>query len=222
MRLAVVGGWFTGAMPPKYVVYVDESGNAEGVAPGHEFPIFLLALCVFEIEEYVMQVVPRFQTLKFELFGHDLVVLHEREIRRKSGEFKVLRDANAASSFQNQLTQVIESSHFRIFAEAVHVQGPQRSDLYTSVLQGGLARVDSILMSPYVLILESRGKRQDKQVFDSLEERASITTIKFASKETMSTGLQIADLFARPIAMNILKPEQPNRAFEAIRAKIQH
>ena len=77
-------------------------------------------------------------------------------------------------------------------------------------------------MSPYVLILESRGKRQDTQVFDSLKDRASITTIKFASKETMSTGLQIADLVARPIAMNILKPEQPNRAFEAIRAKIQH
>ena len=77
-RLAVVGGGFTWAMSPKYVVYVDESGNAEGVPPGHQFPIFLLALCVFEINEYVTQVVPKFQALKFEVFGHDLVVLHER------------------------------------------------------------------------------------------------------------------------------------------------
>jgi hypothetical protein len=219
-RLAVVGGWFTGPMPPKYVVYVDESGNAEGVPPGHQFPIFLLALCVFDIEEYVQQVVPKFQTLKFEFFGHDLVVLHEREIRRKSGEFKVFRDPSAAFRFQRQLTEIIESSNFQIIAEAVHVEGPQSLSLYSSVLGLGLSRLDSVLHEPYVLVLESRGKRQDKQVFESLENRTTVSKIKFATKETMSTGLQIADLVARPIAMNILKPDQVSRAFEAIRAKI--
>lgn len=207
-------------MPPKYVVYVDESGNAEGVTPGHPFPLFLLALCVFEISEYVTNVVPKFQTLKFEFFGHDLVVLHEREIRRKSGDFKILRDPAPAASFQIRLTQVMESSNFRIVAEAVQVLGPQPSDLYARLLEGGLSKVDSILRSPYVLILESRGRRQDKQVLDSLENRATVSKIKFATKETMSTGLQIADLVARPIAMNILKPDQANRAIDAIRAKI--
>lgn len=207
-------------MPPKYVVYVDESGNAEGVPPGHQFPIFLLAVCIFEIEEYVTQVVPKFQALKFEHFGHDLVVLHEREIRRKSGEFKVLRDSRAAFRFQSQLTKIIESSKFQIIAEAIHVEGPQPQSLYSSILSLGLSKLDSILNEPYLLVLESRGKRQDKQVFESLEQRTKVTKIKFASKETMSTGLQIADLVARPIAMNILKPDQANRAFEAIRAKI--
>ena len=90
----------------------------------------------------------------------------------------------------------------------------------TSVLGLGLSRLDSVLHEPYVLVLESRGKRQDKQVFESLENRTTVSKIKFATKETMSTGLQIADLVARPIAMNILKPDQVNRAFEAIRAKI--
>jgi hypothetical protein len=207
-------------MHPKYVVYVDESGNAEGVPPGHPFPVFLLALCVFEIRNYVTQVVPKFQTLKFEFFGHDLVVLHEREIRRKSGDFKLLRESSAAESFQNRLTQVIESSNFRIVAEAVPAFGPQPPDLYTRVLERALSRVESILDSKYVLILESRGKRQDQQVLESLFNRGPLTNIRFATKETMSTGLQIADLVARPIAMSILKPEQVNRAFEAIRAKL--
>ena len=127
-------------MQPKYVVYVDESGNAEGVPPGHPFPVFLLALCVFEISDYVNQVVPKFQNLKFEFFGHDLVVLHEREIRRKSGDFKLLRDSSAAANFQSRLTQVIESH--------------------------------------YVLILESRGKKQDQQVLESIRKRAPITKIR--------------------------------------------
>jgi hypothetical protein len=208
-------------MQPKYVVYVDESGNAEGVPPGHPFPVFLLALCVFEISDYVNQVVPKFQNLKFEFFGHDLVVLHEREIRRKSGDFKLLRDTSAAANFQSRLTQVIESSNFQIFTEAVQVLGPQSSDLYKRVLEGGLSRVESFLESHYVLILESRGKKQDQQVLESIRRRASITKIRFATKETMSTGLQIADLVARPIAMSILKPRQGNRAFEAIRGKIR-
>lgn len=205
---------------PKYVVYVDESGNAEGVSPGHPFPIFLLALCVFEISEYVNQVVPKFQALKFEFFGHDLIVLHEREIRRKSGDFNVLRGSTQALDFQNRLTQAIESSNFQIFAEAVQVLGPQPSDLYTRVLEAGLSRVDSILKSQYVLILESRGKKQDQQVLESIRNRLPIRKIRFAKKDAMSTGLQIADLVARPIAMNILKPGQGNRAFEAIKAKI--
>lgn len=207
-------------MPPKYVVYVDESGNAEGVAPGHPFPLFLLALCVFEISKYVTNVVPKFQTLKFEFFGHDLVVLHEREIRRKSGDFKLLRDPIASASFQNRLTRVMEASNFRIVSEALQVFGPQPSDLYSRVLEGGLSKVDSILRSPYLLILESRGRRQDNQVLEGLENHPSVSKIKFATKETMSTGLQIADLVARPIAMNILKPDQANRAFEAIESKI--
>jgi hypothetical protein len=41
----------------------------------------------------------------------------------------------------------------------------------------------------------------------------------FADKKSNSTGLQLADLIARPIGLHILKPEQPNRAFEVIEGK---
>lgn len=44
--------------------------------------------------------------------------------------------------------------------------------------------------------------------------------IIFASKHTNSTGLQLADLLARPIGLNILRPQQRNRAFERIAPKI--
>ena len=35
----------------------------------------------------------------------------------------------------------------------------------------------------------------------------------------MSSGLQLADLVARPIGLNLLKPEQPNRAFNILKKK---
>ncbi|MDK4705007.1 DUF3800 domain-containing protein [Rhizobium sp. CNPSo 4062] len=41
----------------------------------------------------------------------------------------------------------------------------------------------------------------------------------FASKLANSTGLQIADLIARPIGLRILKGGQPNRAFDVINQK---
>jgi hypothetical protein len=35
----------------------------------------------------------------------------------------------------------------------------------------------------------------------------------------MSSGLQFADLVARPIGLNLLRPEQPNRAFAILKEK---
>ncbi len=39
---------------------------------------------------------------------------------------------------------------------------------------------------------------------------------RIASKQSNSTGLQLADLVARPIGTHILRPEQPNRAWDRI------
>jgi hypothetical protein len=40
-------------------------------------------------------------------------------------------------------------------------------------------------------------------------------------KAVNSTGLQLADLAARPIGLNVLRPNQLNRAFEVLRPKIR-
>lgn len=41
----------------------------------------------------------------------------------------------------------------------------------------------------------------------------------FADKKTNSTGLQLADLVARPIGLSVVRPKQPNRAFEVLKGK---
>jgi hypothetical protein len=45
--------------------------------------------------------------------------------------------------------------------------------------------------------------------------------IVFADKQVNSTGLQIADLIARPIGLKTLRPRQPNRAYDIIATKFR-
>jgi hypothetical protein len=44
--------------------------------------------------------------------------------------------------------------------------------------------------------------------------------IILADKKTNSAGLQLADIVARPIRLSVLRPNQPNRAFDILREKI--
>ena len=44
--------------------------------------------------------------------------------------------------------------------------------------------------------------------------------IVFADKKSNAAGLQLADLVARPIGLSVLRPGQPNRAFEAVKPKL--
>ena len=42
----------------------------------------------------------------------------------------------------------------------------------------------------------------------------------FADKRANSSGLQLADLVARPVGMSVLRPGQPNRAFAILESKL--
>jgi len=50
-----------------YIVFVDESGDhGMGANPDPDYPIFVLAFCVFSKDDYLMQVCPAVQKLKFK------------------------------------------------------------------------------------------------------------------------------------------------------------
>ncbi len=79
-------------------------------------------------------------------------------------------------------------------------------------------------------IFEKRGKKEDAElelefrriVSGANDLKASMNNfeIHFSDKKTNSTGMQIADLTARPIALKVLRPAQVNRAYEIISRKI--
>lgn len=78
------------------------------------------------------------------------------------------------------------------------------------------------------IVVERRGKKEDNEL--ELEFRRVCDganwfnqklpfQIQFADKKTNSAGLQLADLVARPIGVHVIKPEQPNRAFNILEEK---
>ena len=70
----------------RFIAYGDESGTAAVRRADRQFPFFGIALCLFPVENYISEVVPRMQKLKFDHFGHDQVVLHESEYRVRRGD----------------------------------------------------------------------------------------------------------------------------------------
>lgn len=218
-------------MANKYIVYVDESGDASLKHVDKDYPIFVLAICIFEVESYVSQTVPAFQNLKFKHFGHDAVVLHESEIRKQSGDFLRLSDPILRSSFLGDLSDAISKSDFRILPVVIDKTSSKTDQVFSTAIDVGLARLRQLLAndaddeSEVFLIFESRGLSEDRQLlrdFDLLHRarRPLQFQIRFAPKAISSTGLQIADLVARPIGLSYLRPGQPNRSFEVIQSKV--
>lgn len=82
-----------------YIVYVDESGDHSLASINKDFPLFVLAFCIFEKEKYSKSPVLKLKDFKFKHFGHDMVVLHENEIRRDKGWFKILNTKEKKALF---------------------------------------------------------------------------------------------------------------------------
>ena len=101
-----------------YVVYVDESGdhNLESIDP--EYPVFVLSFCVFRKADYVYKAAPAIRNLKFQTFGHDMVVLHETDSRRKRGAFAQL-SKEPREAFLEALTDIIRQSDFQLVAVVI-------------------------------------------------------------------------------------------------------
>lgn len=65
----------------KYIVYVDESGDANWKAV-ESYPLLCVNFCLFEKEHYLEKIIPLFNRLKFKYWGSDNIVLHERDLRK--------------------------------------------------------------------------------------------------------------------------------------------
>jgi hypothetical protein len=52
-----------------YIVYADESGDHSLTSINPQHPVFVLVFCVVKISNYVENIVPEFQRLKFAFLG---------------------------------------------------------------------------------------------------------------------------------------------------------
>lgn len=234
----------------EYLVFVDESGSASMSNIDPDYPLFVLAFLIVKKADYITTITPAIQKFKFKHFGHDQVILHEREIRRDTGQFSFLKRPAIKQSFLDELTDIMQYLPFHlacvvIIKDVYKKQHANPSNPYHLGLDFGLERVKAFLIeegewlypdaakvfsNPVLhVIVEKRGNTEDNELelefrricsgvnYD--KERLNFEII-FSDKKSNSTGLQIADLVARPVGVSVLKPEQANRALDVIKDKL--
>lgn len=223
----------------EYIVYVDESGDhgLETIDPN--YPVFVLAFCIFKKPDYINKAVPLLQDFKFKHFGHDQIILHETDIRRDRGDFSFLKTKELKTSFLDELTNIVQITPFVLVVAVIKKEAHREryhepTNPYHVALRYGLERIFYFLRqqrSDNVIthvVVEQRGKVEDNELELEFSQVCNGSNYKgyklpfnliFADKKSNSTGLQIADLVARPIGLHILKPEQSNRAFIVINDK---
>lgn len=224
-----------------YIVYVDESGDHGLERVDRDYPIFVLAFCIFQKETYRKTCVPALQAFKFKHFGHDMTVLHERDIRKAAGDFKFLVNRLKREEVMAGLSALVEEAEFDLIASVIRKARLQSQyafpdSPYDLALKFCLERLRYFLREhgdseeTVHVVFESRGKREDDELeleFRRLCDGSSLDGEKlpfepiFAPKSVNCSGLQIADLVARPIGRRILDPEQANRAYEIIEPKFR-
>lgn len=228
----------------RYIVYADESGSPNLGADAKDYPLFVLNFLVVEKRVYTEQVVPAVQGLKFRFFGHDQIVLHEREIRKEKDDFALLRtDAGLRLGFLEGLTRIMARPDFRFLCAVI-----DKRELSTTAADPwspyDIALGICMEQTAHYLaengedgcdvhvVFEARGKREDGLLELEFRRvaagdvkvsfgRAPISRFTwhpiFADKKSNTSGLQIADLAARPLGLSYLRPDQPNRAYSAMK-----
>ncbi|WP_299079235.1 DUF3800 domain-containing protein [uncultured Paraglaciecola sp.] len=224
-----------------YIVYVDEAGDHSLGSIDADFPVFVLAFCIFDKRQYINQTTPAVQQFKFNYFGHDMTILHEREIRKSIEPFNILQNRNIRQSFMTDLSQLMTDAPFTLVASCIDKQHfvnrrGSNENPYHVAMQFGLERVFYFLQQQQQvnkkthIVFECRGKKEDNELeleFRRLLDQSQVNgmagslDIIFADKKVNSTGLQLADMVARPIGRHIMDPNQSNRAYDIIETKFR-
>lgn len=229
-----------------YIVYVDESGDHGLKNIDNNYPIFVLTFCCFKISDYIQQAVTELQRFKFKYFGHDQIVLHEIDIRKTKEPFKFLRtNKELRENFMSDLSKIIEYIPFKIVPIVIDKRKLMSKynkpfNPYYLGLRFGLEKLNELLLykgqegKEVSLIFEKRGNNEDKELeleflricteneqfgYKNMNFGKMVYKFLISDKKTNSSGLQLADLTARPIGLKYLKPAQENKAYDIIEKK---
>lgn len=194
---------------------------------------------MFHKRHYAEKIIPAVEKLKFNYFGHDSVVLHENEIRKQKGDFAFLSHRPTRVAFMARLSSIMETSNFVLISAVVDKARLSRSEGATSnpyhialgicleAMREFLAEKGQDRVKTHVVV-ECRGKKEDAELElefrricdgDNPGNRVLPFDVVFADKKTNLTGLQLADLVARPVGLNYIRLQQVNQAFELLKKK---
>lgn len=232
-----------------YIIFADESGDHSLSSINPIYPIFVLCFCLMRKDYYVEKMVPEVHKIKMRYFGHDQVVFHERDFVKRKGIIGSLNDSDR-NGLISDINDLITNAEMHIIASVIDKYKLKEKYLtpfnpYHLALQFCLERTYDYISPMFPcddangrithIVAESRGKEEDKSLKEEFRHivagsrnwgRRNVPfnreplELYCAPKGANSSGMQIADLTARPIGLSRLRPSQSNRAFEIIEGKI--
>ncbi len=229
------------------VVFLDETGYPSLDKIDPQFPIFLVALLICTPSVYIEQIVPIVYRFKYRFFGHEGIILHSHEIRKRYGPFVILNDPAIRVPFLQGISDFMVTSDYSLILSGIHKQahkeryGDYAANPYELALTFALERlVRGLQRRAYpkdtrvMILAEARGKREDAELelsflktiiegtsYVGRDEFASCPMrLVFVTKAMNVVGLQLADLVTYPAARHMLRRTEPNPAYDAFEGKI--
>ena len=216
----------------RYRLYVDESGDhvfKESQDKRHRY-LTLLGLW-FEQGEPYLRFAELLQRLKDSVFGQrpdDPVILHRSKIVQRKGPFGILNDPALREKLENGLCWIAERADYTVVGVTIdkvahHYRYSNPLHPYHYCLAALLERYAYFLNNVGArgdVVAEARGRREDtslKQAYLTVYESGTQTTggeifqralttreLKCRRKERNIPGLQLADLLAHPLSLDMV------------------
>lgn len=209
------------------VVFLDESGDHSLSKIDPQYPMFVLAGCVFEMGYYEDVVVPEIKAFKKDLLGSDKIILHTEDITHNRNGFERVMEAEFRKNFYQKINAVLSKLEYKILACAI------KKDAHFK--KYGLAAIDPYMLSldciverlvfeleeinqTGIIIAESRNSILDNELelaflnlkvqgtsyVSASRVKKAVSQLSIKDKKENIAGLQIADLIASPIGRSIL------------------
>lgn len=108
-------------------MFVDESGTHNLLKVDNNYPVFVLAGCIFEKNYYEVYVDKLIKDFKIKIFKNENIILHTKEITRNENEFVCLKDKNIRKEFYKELNNLIINLNFKIIAVCIKINEHKKS-----------------------------------------------------------------------------------------------
>lgn len=230
---------------PPCTLFLDECG--QHVVSAHDaFPVFVLSAIIIADATFP-SVDDRWKQWKQEALGSDAII-HEPDVRRGNIPFKSPEGKAAAAKLPDIIRDLDFAALAVVVHRADYLadfgEGPIDASLpahvYLLALDFLMERVVFALDGQFngaraAIVVESRGAREDATLQHEfarlhLEGTSYVSPgwfrqqfypgIRFLSKKANHTGLQLADLLARPVGEKVAQPDQDPPRWAAFRDKL--
>jgi len=227
----------------KYIAFIDECGDHSMEKIDKYFPLFVLSIVIIERKEYIEKIIPTINRFKLRYWDHEGVNLHNRDIRKANGAFKILQNSDIREEFMKEICEFMSEFPYTLFIIGIHKekhmkQYKEAKNPYDLAIVFAFERILHFLETNNEIylpvIVESRGKNEDKALesvfykllangtkFISAERFKKLNCpLLFEKKKNNICGLQLADLCAYPSARYMLNPVQANIPYDVVKKHI--